>query len=747
MGRLKTIARRTFLVGSAAIAGGVAFGIYAVRRPHPNPLTDELGEGEAAFNPWVKIGPRGITLIAPHTDFGQGIRSLQAALIAEELDLEFGQFEVETGPPAPAYYNTAGGDDLLPFQAEDHRLVAESMRFTIGAALKLMGAQGTGGSSSVKDSFIKLREAGAVARETLKLAASRRTGTPVSALVTAGGAVLLPDGTGIAYKDLAADAATIEPVTDVVLRDPSEWRLLGKAMQRLDIVGKSTGTLAYGIDLKLDGMVHATVRFNPRQGGAMLGYDSTEAETMPGVRRIVEVSNGVAVVADNTWNAFRAAEAVRFDWGPAPYPPEQEAHWRELESSFTDERLDREWRHDGDVPRALAASDRRFELEYRAPYLAHAPLEPIGALARVTDERADIWVSHQLPRYAQQLVADIAGLDRDLVHLHNQYCGGSFGHRLEFENVRYAAEVAAQMKGTPVKVTFSREEDFAHDFPRQIAMCRVSGTVGNGRLESLDISVASPSVVRSQSGRIGLPSVGPDAQLAAGLRNAPYAIPNLRVRAYAVPDLPPVSSWRSVGASANGFFIESAIDELIVAAGADPLGERLRLCRDDDARRVLEAVADMSNWGSDPGPGRGRGVALVNSFGVPAAEVVEVTAGPSGIRIDRVFVAAEVGRILDPANFENQVQGAVVWGLGHAINCEITYSDGMARQSNYHAYQGMRMYQCPEIVVRGLEDGGRIRGIGEPPVPPAAPALANAIFAATGQRLREMPFNRYVAFA
>jgi isoquinoline 1-oxidoreductase beta subunit len=558
--------------------------------------------------------------------------------------------------------------------------------------------------------------------------------------------VILPDGTTIAYTDLASDAAAIEPVQDVTLRDPSEWRMLGKDMMRLDVVAKSTGTLDYGIDLAMDGMLHATVRFNPRQGGPIHGYDASAAEGMPGVKRILAVTNGVAVVADNTWNAFRAANAVEVDWGPAPYPPEMAQHWAEAEASFVEERLDKEWRHDGDVPAALASGAKTVDIEYRVPYLAHAPLEPIGAMVLVGDERADIWVAHQFPRFAQQMVADITGLDADNVHLHNQYCGGSFGHRLEFENVRYASEVAAQMKGTPVKLTFSREEDFAHDFVRQNGISRVGGTVANGRVESLDIAIACPAAISSQFGRLGLPQLGPDTQLPAGVWDAPYAIPNMRVRAYKVPELAPTSSWRSVGASTGGFFLESAMDELIFAAGADPLEERLRLCDVDTARKVLEAVGEMSSWGEDPGAGRGRGLAMVYSFGVFVAEVVEVSNTPKGIRIDKVYVAADVGRVLDPVNFDNHVKGAVVWGLGHAMNCEITYADGMAQQTNYHAYEGMRLYQCPEIIVRGLENGAEIRGIGEPPVPPAAPALANAIFAATGQRIREMPFNKHIDF-
>ncbi len=255
-----------------------------------------------------------------------------------------------------------------------------------------------------------------------------------------------------------------------------------------------------------------------------------------------------------------------------------------------------------------------------------------------------------------------------------------------------------------------------------------------------------PSVIESQMGRQGYPVPGPDLQIVAGAWDQPYAIPDYRVTGYRAPALAPISSWRSVGASSNGFFHDCALDELIHAAGADPMEERIRLMWHAPSRRTLEAVAEMSGWGSDPGEGKGRGVAFCMSFGTAVAEVCEVSVVDGAIRIDKVWVAAEVGRVVDPVNFDNLVKGGVIWGLGHAMNCEITYAGGTAQQDNFHAFEGMRLHQCPIIEVRGLENGAEVRGIGEPPVPPAAPALANAIFAATGQRIREMPFDRHVDF-
>ena len=745
MPKLGKITRRAFLVGSVAITGGVAFGYYLYKKPHENPLLEGLEDGEAAITPWVKIDSSGITLITPHTDLGQGGYSMQAALIAEELDVEFGQFEVSPGVPSAAYYNTSLGGEMAPFMSTDESFKAETVRGLLGAVIKIMGAQGTGGSSSTPDSFEKLRIAGAVARETLKLAASQKTGIAIEQLKTAKAHVILPDGSQLSYVELAPIAANLEPVNPVNLRSPSEWRMVGKSMQRLDIVPKSTGTLEYGIDLEIDNMAHATIKLNPRQGGPLNGFDDTLAKGMRGVKKILPVTGGVAVVADNTWRAIKAANAIQFDWGEAPYPAEMKQHWQAIDDAFTEEHLDSVWRDDGQVDQV---QESLIESEYKAPYVAHAPLEPLCAIVLVVDDRADVWSATQMPQFVQNNVAAITGLDVSSVHIHNQYVGGSFGHRLEDEHIKRCTEIAKALKGTPIKLTYSREEDFAHDYPRHISKARAKGTVKDGQVFSYDLQVASVSSTTSQVSRQDIPPIaGPDKQLAEGAWNLSYGIPHFRFRSYRVPELAPTSSWRSVGASTNGFFADGFLDELIHKAGADPLKERLRLINDEVARRVLEAVGDMSNWGSPLGPNKARGIAFVESFGVPVAEVVEVSNTQQGIKIDKVFVAADVGTIVDPVNFDNHVKGGVVWGLGHAMNCEITYSDGKAQQTNYHQHEGMRLYQCPHIEVRGLESAKKVRGIGEPPVPPAAPALANAIFALTGVRLREMPFNKFVTFA
>ncbi len=743
MSRIGKIARRTFLFGSVAVAGGVAFGVYAVRKPHDNPLKAKLAAGAATFNPWVLIDSTKITLITPHADKGQGVVSSQAALIAEELDVEFGQFETSFGQPSPAYWNTAMAEEAVPFRATDNGFAAETMRDVMGGVMKLLGFQGTGGSTTIPDSFEKLRRAGAIARETLKLAASQETGVPVEQLTTANGTVLLPDGTALPYTALAATAATLDPVGDVTLRAPDTWRMIGKPMQRLDIVAKSTGTQTYGVDVDLPGMVHATVCTNPRRS-ALNSFDASAALKMRGITDVVEVTNGLAVLADNTWRAMQAMQAIEFDWAAAPYPPEQDGHWTALEASFTEEARDNTWVDNGDVETALTGD--LIEAEYRSPYVAHAPLEPLNAIVLVEDAHVTVWTGHQFPRQLQVEVAKITGHDADQVVLHNQYIGGSFGHRLEFEHVKQAAEIANRRRGTPVKLTYSREEDFLQDFPRHISIGRGRGKIENGQITAIDLQMAAPSVIASQTGRIGLSVPGPDSQIAAGAWNNPYTLPAFRMRAYRAPELAPTSSWRSVGAPGAGFVFDTFLDEMIHAAGADPMAERIRLMDNQIARAVIETVAEMSDWGAPLAPNQGKGVAFVESFGVPVAEVVQVTATDQGIRIDNVWAALDAGTVVDPINYENLVQGGIVFGLGHALNCEITYADGRAEQENYHAHEAMRIHQCPVIEVKALENQSKIRGLGEPPVPPAAPALGNAIFAATGQRIREMPLNRHIDF-
>jgi len=747
MGRIGKIARRTFLISSAAVASGVIFGYYTYKKVIPNPLLPELATGEAAITPYVMIDAKGVTLITPRTDSGQGTSSVQAHLLAEELDVDPHQVRLDPGRPSEAYYNTKVLEDSFPIPATNDSEVPRALRGSTEILARLIGLQITGGSSTVPDGFEKLRMAGAVARETLKEAASKQTGIARRELKTRDGAVVLPDGSKIPYAGLASIAATIAPVTDVELRPESEWRYIGKKLQRTDIVAKSTGTQNYGIDIRMEGMLYATVRANPGLGGKVKRYDAKAAEKMRGVKRIAPITNGVGVVADNTWRAFRAAAAIDIEWDAPEYPASSAEMWERLENSFTGAHRDGRFKNEGNVEAAFTAAGTLIEAEYRVPYLAHAPMEPLNAVVLYTGDRLDIWTGTQIPRLVQAHAAKLAKLRNDKVHVHAQMIGGSFGLRLEDTYALQAVELGMAMKGVPVKTTWSREEDMTHDYPRPMQISRARGTVRDGKVESYDLSIASQSVTCSWLGRLMMAPPGPDITIVAGAWDQPFAIPNYRVTGYRAKEMVPVSTWRSVGASGNGFLHAAFLDELIHAAGADPMSELIRLCNHDVSRKVLQALRDLSGWnGPRIDANRARGVAFTLSFGVPVAEVVEVNNTPQGIKIEKVYVVCDVGRIVDPVNFQSQLMGGVIWGLGHAMNCELTYENYAPQQTNYHAYEGMRLYQAPEIVVKGLQLGSQIRGIGEPAVPPAAPALANAIFAATGKRIRELPLNRQIRF-
>jgi isoquinoline 1-oxidoreductase beta subunit len=746
MSKIRTIARRSFLIGSAAVAGGSVFGVYKYLQPHPNPLLGELPDGATAITPYVRIDAQGVTIITPRAEMGQGIHTTLAALVAEELDVAWDSIRVEHGSPGAAYFNKAMLQGGVPFAALDQGGMAQATRGTMGVLGKFMGIQGTGGSSSVPDAFDKMRVAGAAARFALVAAAADRLGVAAATLKADNGAVIAPDGKRLPYTELASAAATIALPDAPALKPREQWRYLGKPMPRVDRAGKCTGTATFGIDVRLPEMVFATVRMNPAIGAPIKTFNTNAATAMRGVLQVVALPGGVGVIADNTWRAFQAAQAVQCDWAEPVHGATTAALMDAIAASFDDKHQDSRIRDDGDVTKALAAA-KVLEAEYRVPFLAHAPMEPMNAVAWLRAGRLDIWTGTQAPTVARDQAAQLAGLAPDQVFVHTQLMGGSFGRRAESDYVLQAVRLAMAAKGKPVKLTWRREEDMTQDFFRPAAVARMRGSTGAGTVQALDVRVASPSVLESQGGRLGIAMPGPDKLIAEGTYDQPYAIPHYRATGYRTPALLPISSWRSVGNSYNGFFMESFIDELAAQANADPMALRLSLVNHEPSRLVLAAVAEMSEWGKPLDQGRGRGVAFHFSFGVPVAEVVEVTATRDGLRVDKVFVAADVGTALDPRNIEAQLQSAVIFGLSAAMFGEISFAKGAVEQTNFHQYPVLRMGQSPQISVRILQGGSAIRGIGEPGTPPAAPALANAIFSATGRRIRELPLNKHIGFA
>ncbi|QDI75329.1 MULTISPECIES: xanthine dehydrogenase family protein molybdopterin-binding subunit [Leisingera] len=740
MASFKKIARRSFLIGSAAIVGGVAFGAYYVSRPAPNPL--QPGDGEVAFNPFVMISDRKITLIAPRAEMGQGVHTTWAALIAEELDVTLEQVEVLHGPAAKAYYNSALMSEALPSTGYDKSRFMHSLGELLGQAGKLLDLQVTGGSTSMKDGFERMRLAGASARETLKEAAAQRLGVSRGQLSTKDGTVVAPDGAEIAYTELAADAARLEPV-DAPLRPRSEWRLLGTSQPRVDMAGKATGTAQFGIDVRLPGMKFAALKANPHLGGAMKGFDAATALRMPGIERVADLGDAVAAVGRNTWLAIQALEAIEFDWGAAPIPASQEDISAAIRAAF-EARPNSTLRDDGDAE-TLPDGAQEVTADYEAPYLAHATMEPLNATALFDGSRLQIWCGSQGPMLVRDHCAKALGIAPEQVEVNTTLMGGGFGRRGEADFAVYAARLAGQMPGTPVQLTWSREEDMTHDFYRPASVARFRGAVKDGKALLLDGQIAGQSPTAQAMKRwIGLPPSGPDAALTDGAFNQPYAIPNYRIRGYAADLQIPVGFWRSVGASINGFFMESFVDELAHAAGADPLAFRLELAREEwaPAAKVLESVREMSGWTGTTPEGVGRGVAMTYSFGTPVAQVIEVAEDDGLIRLRKAWIAADLGVALDPRNLEAQMFGGMAYGLSAAMFGEITFADGAAEQVNFPDYDAIRMHTMPEVEVRILEEQPHIGGAGEPGTPPAAPALANALFDLTGKRARRLPLAR-----
>jgi isoquinoline 1-oxidoreductase beta subunit len=475
----------------------------------------------------------------------------------------------------------------------------------------------------------------------------------------------------------------------------------------------------------------------------MRGFDTARAETMPGVERIVDMGNGVAVVARNTWLAQQAVDAIDIDWGDAPSTGDTDALFERIAASF-DGRANSAMRDDGDAD-TLPEGATEITAEYKAPYLAHATMEPMNATALFTGDALSLWCGNQSPIIHRDKCAAEAGLSPEAVEVHTPFLGGGFGRRAEFDAAVYATRVAKAMPGVPVQLTWSREEDMRHDFYRPGAVARYRGAVRDGRAVLLDARIAAQSPVHQIMQRVtGFPGAGPDKVLVDGAFNQPYAIPNQRVRGY-VTDLDiPVGFWRSVGCSHNGFFHETFIDEMAHAAGRDPLEFRIEMAREEHAASagVLEAVGRMCGWTGNTPEGVGRGVAFTYSFGTPVAQVVEVADEDGAIRIRKAWIACDTGLALDRSIIEAQMSGGMIFGLSAAMQ-EITFSDGGVDQGNFPDFDALRMHSAPEIEVAVLESGDRLGGAGEPGTPPALPALGNALFDLTGKRVRDLPFTRH----
>lgn len=759
MASIGKIARRTFLFGMAAVAGGVAVGYYYYQRPYPNPLEGDLAEGEVTFNPYLKIGSDNtITVIAPRAEMGQGISTTLAAFVAEELDVTLDRVKVEHGPPSYAYYNAAMLEEGGGFNFWDESVTAETVRGLLGVAGKMLGLQATGGSTATRDGFDRMRQAGAAARMMLVDAAAARLGVPVADLATDNGSIVhRASNRSVTYGEVAVDAAKLIPPAEVRPKQRAEWKLLGKPQTRVDMLAKVTGAPIFGIDVRQPDMLFGTVRMSPVFGAKPIRSDISAAAKMPGVIKIVPIDSsygsGFGVIAENTWAAFRAAEAIDVEWGKPAYPLASDEIMRTIADAAKSGEASA-MRNDGDVDVAFADApqERMIEVEYSVPYLSHAPMEPMNCTARLKDGVLDVWAPNQMPVLVRWFCSDIAGVTGDKTNVHTTSMGGAFGRRGELDYAMYATYLAKEADGRPVQVTWTRAEDMRRGPYRPASAGHFRARIGDdGMPVAVEMRIAAQSMMASLMSRVfpSVPAGGSDPSITDGARNQPYTIASYRVSEIQVPDLPiPVTFWRSVGNSINGFFHESFMDEIANAGKIDPVEMRRKLMADFPAAlAVVNKVAEMSNWGEALPAGKAKGFAFTLSFGSWCGQVIQIADTPAGIKLEKMWIAVDVGTAIDPGIIETQMTSGAVFGLSAAMGQEITFRDGMVEQSNFHDFDAVRIFQAPEFEVAILENFHKMGGAGEVGTPPAAPALANAIFALTGKRIRSLPLNKEVIFA
>jgi isoquinoline 1-oxidoreductase beta subunit len=734
--------RRVFLTtaglaGAGLIVGG---GALAVRQRRLLAFRPPLAAGQHAFSPWLKIGADGsVVLMGARAEMGQGVLAMMAMIVAEELGADYHTMRFEDPPVANAYRNVVATVLGLPFPVGEEGLLRDAVEV---AALQV-GLQITGGSTATRDAWHQLRAVGAGAREVLKAAAAKRWGVAAKDCDTAGSVVVHPaTGRRLGLGEVAADAAALEWPGRFEYRDPKTWRYLGKSPARLDVPGKVDGTARFGIDVRLPDLRYAAIRHAPQFGARVQSVTEKAGFRAKGVEGHVNLGNAVAAVADSWWSARQSLEQldIRFSGGSETSDAEiYAAYGKALDDPGRAHAFEKSAR----LAEAKAAAAKKHAAEFRVPYLAHACMEPLNATARLADGRLEIWCGNQAPNLVRDLCAKACGLAGDQVEVHTTLLGGGFGRRADFDYAVQAARIAAALPGKPVQLIWPREEDMAQDVYRPSALARYeAGLHADGSVAFWHARSAHSSPNREFALR-NIPYMAndlPDHAALEGAAGLPYALGERQVE-YARVDTPvPVGFWRSVNNSQNGFFVECFVDELAGLAGKDPVEFRRALLKDAPRHRaVLEKAAQMSGWGRDA-PGRHKGIALVASFGSIVAEVVEVSGSSAAdLRVERAWVAADCGLALDPRNVAAQLRSGVIYGLSAALWGGIGIEKGRVRQSNFHDYRVLALADAPPIEVALVSQGSPMGGAGEIGVPPSMPALANAVFRATGKRVRALP--------
>ena len=699
------LSRREFLEATGIAGAGLLIGFHLPTRTRVLTTKPAAAAG-MELNAWIHIGTDdAVTLIVSESEMGQGVLTSLPQILADELDADWTRVRSE------------------------HAL-ADRAKF---------GRQSTGGSTSVRTGYANLRKAGAAAREMLIRAAAEGWGVDPATCRTESGFVLHdPSRRRLSYGELAERAATLPRPENPRLKDPKDFRYIGKPVARLDTHDKVLGRARYGIDVQVPGMLIAQVVHCPVFGGKVKSFDGSAALAVAGVRHVVEIPAGVAVVADHFWAAKQGRDALRVTWDAGEHGHLTSAVITAMLKSAVATGVAA--RDDGDAAAALSGAARTVEAVYELPYLAHATMEPMNCTADVRADRCEVWVATQSPTGTQDTAARITGLPVEQVTVHTMLLGGGFGRRSQTDFVADAVHTSKAV-GKPVKVVWTREDDTRGGYYRPAAYNTLAGGLdASGKPLAWIHNIASPSIM-SQFGplRNGIDGAGVE-----GASNIPYAIPNIRVT-YATIDLPiTLWFWRSVGSSLNAWITESFVDELAAAAGKDPVEFRLSLLAEHSRfRRVLETAAREAGWGSPLPAGRARGVALHESFGSIVGEVAEVSVGSDGTpHVHRVVCAVDCGDVVNPDIIKAQMESGIVYGLSAALWGELTIQGGAVKEGNFDTYPILRIGQMPRIDTFIVTSGDALGGIGEPGTPPIAPAVCNAIHALTGKRIRRLPIGK-----
>lgn len=741
--------RRRFLIGGAVAAGALIVGwrfLTPSDSKDPSVLLDPSAD-ERALNAWVKIAKDGtVTIAVPRSEMGQGVYTSLPMILAEELDADWSKVTFADAEIDVVYANKVIMGEGFPFSPHDDGFLARNARAAGGFFSELLGVQATGGSTSIRSAWGPMREAGATARAMLLAAAAEKFGVSESELTTADSVVThAASGRTATYGELVERAATKSVPEGLQLKSPSDFRIIGTSAARLDIPSKVDGTAVFGADVRLPDMLYATLRHPPVVGATVKQFNPADVARMPGVKKAMAVPGAIAVIADSYWQAKLAVDSMAIDWDMAEASRISDADiFKQYEAALSEEGF--AYQDDGDAVAALETATDVFEATYRAPFLAHATMEPMSCTALIKDEKLQIWAPTQAPSVMRWVAAQQADMSEDDVEINLTYLGGGFGRRGEPDFVRQAVALAQAVPGRPVKLVWSREQDMQNDTFRPAGLSHFRVSVDpDGYPLAWHNKVVGPSVTGQATMRY-LPfgsDSGPDRTTVDGAGWLPYAASDMKVE-HILSRVPMrVGFWRSVGHSHNAFFTEGVIDELAHKAGKDPYRYRQHLLRDNPRYlKVLDAAAAKAGWDQPLPQGRALGIALHESFGAIVAQVVEVGLEDGAPRVHRVVCAVDCGVVINPDTLEAQMESGIVYGLSAALWGQITFEDGEVQQANFPDYEVIRMANMPKIetvIVASAEAPG---GAGEPGTPPIAPAVASALFQLTGKRARDLPLSK-----